>query len=90
MHTIWHTKKLNKTGSLNIRHGAIQIKQYHTTVTYLGSALDENLSGETIALKVISKINCRLRFLNRKNRLLSQPPCRLLRNALIQPHFDYA
>ena len=90
MHTIWHTKKLNKTGSPNIRHGTIQIKQYHTTVTYLRSALDENLSGETIALKVISKINCRLRFLNRKNRLLSQPLCRLLRNALIQPHFDYA
>ena len=54
-------QKLNKTGSLNIKHGTIQIKQYHT-VTYLDCALDENLSGETMALKVISKINCRLRF----------------------------
>ena len=54
-------QKLNKTGSLNIRRGTIQIKQYHT-ITYLGPALDENLSGETMALKVISKINCRLRF----------------------------
>ena len=90
MHTIWHKKKLNKTGSLNIRHGTIQIKQNHTTVTCLGCALDENLSGETIALEVISKINCRLRFLYRKNRFLSQPLRRLLCNALIQPHFDYA
>ena len=89
MHTIWHKKNL-KTVSLNIRHGTIQIKQYHTTVTYLGCALDENLSGETIALEVISKINCRLRFLYRKIRFLSQPLCRLLHKALIQPHFDYA
>ena len=32
-------QKPKKTGSLNIRHGTIQIKQYHT-VTYLGCALD--------------------------------------------------
>ena len=82
-------QKLNKTGSLNIKHGTIQIKQYHT-VTYLGCVIDENLSGETMALKVISKISCRLRFLYRKNRFLSQPLRRLLCNALIEPHFDYA
>ena len=86
--TLFGTKqKLNKTGILNIRHGTIQIKQYHT-ITYLGCALDENLSGETMALKVIRKIN--FRFLYRKNRFLSQPLSRLLCNALIQPHFDYA
>ena len=57
-------QKLNKTGSLNIRRGTTQIKQYHT-VTSLGCALDENLFGKTMALKVISKINCRLRFFYR-------------------------
>ena len=76
-------QKLNKTGCLNIRHNTIQIKQY-PTVTYLGCALDENLSGETMALKVISKIN------SRKNRFLWQPLRRLLCNVLIQPPFDYA
>ena len=65
------------------------MKQYHTVI-YLGCALDENLSGETMTLKVISKINCRSRFLYRKNRFSSQPLRRLLCNALIQPHFDYA
>ena len=40
----------------------MQIEQYHT-VTYLGCALDKNLPGETMALNVIRKINCRLRFL---------------------------
>ena len=81
-------QKLNKTGSLNIRHGTIQIKQYRT-VPYLGCALDKNLSGETMALKVISKINCRLRFCAEK--------IDFYRNSfvdyfatLIQPHFDYA
>ena len=82
-------QKLNKTGSLDIMYSTMQIKQYHT-VTYLGCALDENLSGEITALKVISKINCRIRFLYRKNRFLSQRLCRLLCNALIQPLFDYA
>ena len=57
-------QKLNKTGSLNVRLGKTQIKQYHT-VTSLGCALDENLFGKTMALKVISKINCRLRFFYR-------------------------
>ena len=82
-------QKLNKTGSLNIRRGTIQIKQYHT-ITYLGPALDESLSGETMALKVISKINYRLRFLYRKKKFLSQPLRRIICNALIQPNFDYA
>ena len=43
-----------------------------------------------MALKVINKINSRLRFLYRKNRFLSPPLRRLLCNSLIQHHFDYA
>ena len=82
-------QKLNKIGSLSIRHSTIQIKQYHTA-TYLGSVSDENLSGETMAFKVISKINCRRWFLYRKNRFVSQPLRRLLCNVLEQLHFDYA
>ena len=42
-----------------------------------------------MALKVINKINGRLRFLYRKNRYLSPYLKRLLCNAIIQPHFDY-
>ena len=42
-----------------------------------------------MALHIIKKINTRLWFLYRKNRFLSQPLCRLLCNAIIQPHFDY-
>ena len=58
--------------------------------TYPGCLLDETLSGESMALKIINKINSRLRFLYRKSRFLSPPLCRLLCNSLIQPHFYYA
>ena len=43
-----------------------------------------------MALNVFSKINTRLKFLYRKNKFLSPQLRRLLCNALIQPHFDYA
>ena len=40
---------------------------------YLGCMLDETMSGETMALSVINKINNKLRFLYKKNRFLTQP-----------------
>ena len=43
-----------------------------------------------MALKVIDKINSRLKFLYRKYRYLTPYLKRLLCNALIQQHFDYA
>ena len=79
----------NKVSSLDIKYGEIHIKQYHT-VTYLGCLLDETLSGKSMALKVINKVNSRLRFLYRKNRFLSPLLRRLLGNSQIQPHFGYA
>ena len=48
------------------------------------------MSGELMALKVISKINSRIKFLHRKNKFLTPALCKLLCNALIHPHFDYA
>ena len=66
------------------------LQQLWHNCNFLGCALDENLSGETMALKVTSKIKCRLRFLYRKNIFLSQLLRTLLCNPLIQPHFHYA
>ena len=45
--------------------------------------------GEPIALKVIDKINGKLKFIYRKNRFLSPEFRRMRCIALIQPHFDY-
>ena len=81
--------KCKKIRKLNISYGSLKIKQY-SEVTYLGCILDESLSGESMALNVVSKINTRLKFLYRKGKFLSPQLRRLLCNALIQPHFDYA
>ena len=43
-----------------------------------------------MATKVIGKINGRIKFLYQKNKFLNSSLRRLLCNALVQPHFDYA
>ena len=78
-------RKIKKIPKLKINYKNIQIKQ-HSKVTYLGCILDETMSGESVALKVINKIYSRLKFLNRKNKFLAPVLRRLLCNALIQPH----
>jgi len=82
-------RRLKKIDDFSITYGETDIKR-HSKVTYLGCILDETLSGESMALKVISKVNSRLRFLYRKNKFLTPSLRRLLCNALIQPHFDYS
>ena len=83
--------KLNikRAEPLNIVYGNIKIKQY-TKDTYLGCILDESLSGESMELHVLNKINSRLRFLYRQNRFLNKPLWRLLCNTMVQSFFDYA
>ena len=56
----------------------------------MGCVLDETMSGETMALRVVEKINSKLKFLYQENRFLGLPLRRLLCNAFIQPYFDYA
>ena len=74
---------------LNIRYKHINIKQ-HSKLTYLLCVLDETMSNEPMALKVITKINGKLKFFCRKkNRYLTKEPRRILWNPLFQPHFDY-
>ena len=80
--------KIKRVRKLNIKYGDIQVKQ-HSKVKYLGCMLDETMSGETMALSVINKI-IKVKFLHRKNRFLTLTLRRLMCNALIQPHFDYA
>ena len=45
---------------------------------------------ESMALYVMDKINKKIKFLYRKSQFLTTSLRRLLCNALIQPHFDYA
>ena len=75
----WRAKNIRQ---LNIKYKDINIKQ-NSEVTYLGCVLHETMSGEPMALKVINKINGKLKFLYRKNRFLSRELRRMLCNALI-------
>ena len=84
-----YKSKIKKLQKLEIIYNNIRIKQ-HSRVSYLGCILEETMSGESMAHKVISKVNARLKFLHRKNKYLTPNLRRLLCNALIQPHFDYA
>ena len=81
-------RKSKNVRQLNIRYNHINIKQ-HSQVTYLGCVLDERMTCEPMALRVINKINGKLKFLYGKNRYLTKELCRILCNSLIQSHFDY-
>ena len=82
-------RQLKNQRDLDLRYGDIEIKQ-HSRVTYLGCILDNDLSGESMATKVLKLVNNRLKFLYRKQKFLTLSLRRLLCNALIQPHYDYA
>ena len=72
-----------------MKYGDIQIKQ-HSKVKYLVCMLDKTMSGETMVLSVMNKINNKLKFIYPKIRFLTPTLRRLLCNALIQPHLNYA
>ena len=73
--------KLRNAKALNVVYNGKEITQYEN-VKYLGCILDQNLSGESMALNVIDKVNSRLKFLHRQNGFLTPPLRRLLCNAL--------
>ena len=82
-------RQLKNQRDLDLRYGDLKIKQ-HSKVTYLGCILDNDLSGESMATKVLRLVNNRLKFLYRKQKFLTLSLRRLLCNALIQLHYDYA
>lgn len=83
----------NKNRKINverpdINYSDVKIKQY-SKITYLCFEIEENLSREAMPLKVINKLNGKLKFLYRYNRYLSSYLKQLLSNAIIQPYCDY-
>ena len=63
---------------------------YHTHVKYLGIELDQSLTGDGVAEKIISKSNAKLKFLYRQTRNVNIETNKLLTSALVHCHFDYA
>ena len=81
--------KLRNAKALNIVYTGKEIKHYEK-VKYLGCILDQILSGESMFLNIIEKVNSRLKFLYRQNRSLTPRLRRLLCDTVVQPLFDYA
>ena len=63
MHSFQWDKNLPE---LNITYNNKRIKQYRMA-EYLGCCRDANLSGKSIAMKSLRKINTKLQFLYRQN-----------------------
>ena len=81
--------KIKTIEKRNVKNQDIEVKE-HSQVTYQGCVMDETMSGEPMALKIINKINEKLNFLYWKNSFLTPGPRKMLCNFLIQPHLDYA
>ena len=55
----------------------------------LGYVLDKSMSGEHMALKIVDKMNEKLKSIYRKNKLVTLELCRMLCNAPVQQYCDY-
>ena len=82
-------RNIKKLQKLVIIYNNIRIKE-HSPMTYLDCILEKTMAGESMAYKIICKVNARLKFLRRKIKYLTPNRRQLLWKALIQPHFDYA
>ena len=83
------SRKMSRTEELKVTCNRVSITP-KTSVGYLGAEIDQNVSGEAIASKVLSKVNGRLKFLIRKSKFLDLKTRISVVNAIIQCHFDYA
>ena len=87
---LFSPKNLRKRAEpIVVKRHDITLKQF-STVEYLGCLLDETLSGQEMAIKVLKKVNGKLRFVYRQGKYLNPRLRRMLCNTLIQPHFDFA
>ena len=81
--------KLSKADGFTVKVGDNIITRKNE-ITYLGSILEANLSGDKMATNVIKKVNQRTRFLYRISSLVNKNTLKTLTGALIQGFFDYA
>ena len=82
-------KKLKKNSKLNITCNGIQLEA-KSKVKYLGAVIDQDLSGTSMAVNIIKKVNGGLKFLYRKKNLLNFKCRKLLCAGMLQCRFDYA
>ena len=81
-------RKLALVNEFEVKCNNVAIKSVNS-VQYLGIKLDNNLSGESIVLKIIEKSSNRIKFLYRYKDILNEKSRKIMCSALIQCHFDY-
>jgi len=81
--------KLKKVMGFRVVVGNVEITAKEA-VTHLDCLLQNKLSGELIARKMISKVSQRTKFLARIFSLLDSKTLKILADALVQCHLDYA
>ena len=79
---------LRQTANFKVECNGVKLQE-KTSISYLGCILEQNMSGEQMALSVISKIHARTKFLARIAKFLDRPTMRTLASALVQCLFDY-
>jgi len=82
-------RRLRKASTINVVCNGNNIVS-KSNVTYLGVTLDQSLTGDAIATKVITKCANKLKFLYRNTRNFNLKTKKLLVSALIQCHYDYS
>ena len=81
--------KLRKSPGFSVMVGEVEVSAKEE-VTYLGCILDSKVTGESMALKVVSRVNQRVKFLTRTSKFINPAALKILAEALVQCHFDYA
>ena len=74
---------------MNVRCNGTIVKS-NSVVKYLGSEIDQYMSGENMVLKVVKKVSSRTKFLARKSKYLDQNTLKMLASAIAHCHIDYA
>lgn len=82
-------RKLSKINRLKVSCNGADITS-QTSVLYLGVTLEQSLSCEAVALKILSKCAGKLKFLYRKTRLFDLSVKKMLSSSLVLCHLDYA
>ena len=82
-------KQIRKKSQMIISCGQTVIASTDS-VRYLGSTMDQTLSGEDTFKSIVKLSNSRLKFLYRQAEFLNPATRRTLVTALVQCHFDYA
>jgi hypothetical protein len=82
-------RKIRQVRDFAIKFDNIEIKG-NTCLKYLGTSIENDMSGKECVDSIIKKANGRLKFLYRHRKVLSRDIRKILSMALVQCHIDYA